>query len=144
MKSLLVVDDSPDDVELLRIALDDHHIANNVDVVCDGVEAIEWLGDESHPLPAVVLLDLNLPRLGGIEVLRRIRADARTAHLPVVVLTSSREERDLIESYELGVNSYVRKPVQFGEFTDAVRHLGIYWLLLNELPPAGAGGGPNA
>lgn len=144
MKSLLVVDDSLDDIELLRIALDDHHIANNVDVVRDGVEAIEWLGDESHPLPAVVLLDLNLPRLGGIDVLRKIRADARTAHLPVVVLTSSREERDLIESYELGVNSYVRKPVQFGEFTDAVRHLGIYWLLLNELPPAGAGGVPNA
>lgn len=135
MRSILVVEDNPDDVELLKIALEENHIANEIDIVRDGVEAVEKLSDPAYTLPSVVLLDLKLPRIGGIEVLRRIRSEERTRYLPVVVLTSSREDRDLVESYRLGVNSYVRKPVQFTEFTSAIRQLGMYWLLLNELPP---------
>src|SRR5881275_2045443 len=121
-------------------ALKSHNITNDVIVVDDGVQAVEYLlGAKGRPgaeeLPAVVLLDLKLPRLDGLEVLERIRADERTRLLPVVILTSSDEERDLVSGYGLGANSYIRKPVDFGQFLEAVRQLGLYWLVLNEPPP---------
>jgi two-component system response regulator len=133
---ILLVEDNPDDVELTRDALADNGIANPLVVARDGVEALTYLHD-ADPLPRVVLLDLNMPRLGGIEVLRRMRAERRTRSIPVVILTTSDEERDLVDAYELGVNSYVQKPVGFGEFHDVVRTLGLYWLLHNKLPRAG-------
>jgi two-component system response regulator len=143
-KIILLVEDNPDDVELTRRVLRDGHIANEVVVASDGVEALDYLfGQSGHAgrdlsqQPAVVLLDLKLPRLDGLDVLRRLRADQRTRLLPVVVLTSSKEESDLIESYSLGANSYIRKPVQSEEFAKAVNALGLYWLLLNEVPPVG-------
>jgi two-component system response regulator len=135
--TILLVEDEPDDIELTKLALEKSRIANTVVVAQDGVEALELLhgSDPMFPAPALVLLDLKLPRVDGIEVLRRIRAHERTRLLPVVVLTSSREERDLIETYELGVNSYVVKPVDFDQFVEAARHIGMYWLLLNNRPP---------
>lgn len=135
--TILLVEDEPDDIELTTLALAKSRIANKIAIAQDGVEALELLhgSDPQTPLPALVLLDLKLPRLDGIEVLRRIRAHERTRFLPVVVLTSSREERDLIETYELGVNSYVVKPVDFDQFVEAARHIGMYWLLLNNRPP---------
>ena len=132
-RTLLLVEDNPDDEALTLRAFRKHNLSNEVMVAHDGVEAIEMLLGGS-PLPQVVLLDLKLPRLDGLEVLKRLRGDERTKHLPVVVLTSSQEERDLVESYRLGANSYVRKPVDFAEFVDAVGHLGLYWLVLNRLP----------
>lgn len=142
-KVILLVEDNPDDEELTLMALQKNNILNEVVVARDGVEALEFLfgdGPESSSqrkvLPAIILLDLKLPRVDGLEVLRRIRSEERTCMLPVVVLTSSREERDLIESYSLGCNSYVRKPVDFAQFVEATRQLGLYWLLLNEAPPA--------
>jgi two-component system response regulator len=137
---ILLVEDNPDDVALTTRALKTHNIMNDVVVAHDGVQAIEYLfGTEDRPaadeLPAVVLLDLKLPRLNGMEVLQRIRADGRTRLLPVVILTSSDEERDIIEGYSLGANSYVRKPVNFVEFTEAAKQLGLYWLLINQAPP---------
>ncbi len=141
-RTILLVEDNPDDVELTRRALDESHVANALDVVQDGVEALEYLfaegeyaGRDASDLPAVVLLDLKLPRVDGLEVLRRIRADERTRVLPVVVLTSSNEERDIIESYNLGANSYVRKPVDFEQFLEATKTLGLYWLVINQPPP---------
>ena len=141
-KVILLVEDNPDDEALTLRALEKNRISNEVFVARDGVEALDILfATGSHvarsgaALPQVVLLDLKLPRIDGLEVLRRIRADARTKILPVVVLTSSTEDRDLVESYSLGANSYVRKPVDFAQFVDAVRQLGLYWLVLNELPP---------
>jgi len=141
MKSILLVEDNPDDEALTKRAFQKNNIANNVVVARDGVEALEYLfgtgphaGRDPHDLPQLVLLDLKLPRIDGLEVLRRIRADARTRLLPVVVLTSSREEQDLVSSYSLGCNSYVRKPVNFDEFLESARQLGLYWLLLNESP----------
>jgi two-component system response regulator len=135
----LLVEDNPDDAELTLHALTENRVSNPVVVAKDGVQALEVLfGTGSGPppeLPVVVLLDLNLPKVGGLDVLRRIRADERTKLLPVVVLTSSNEERDLVESYRLGANSYVRKPVEFEEFHIAARQLSVYWLLLNEAPP---------
>lgn len=138
---ILLVEDNPDDVELTRRALDSSNVANEIVVARDGVEALEYLfaegeyaGRDAADLPEVVLLDLKLPRIDGLEVLRRIRADARTRVLPVVVLTSSNEERDMVDSYELGANSYVRKPVEFERFVEAAKTLGLYWLVLNELP----------
>lgn len=138
---ILLVEDNPDDVELTRRALDSSNVANEIVVARDGVEALEYLfaegeyaGRDVADLPEVVLLDLKLPRIDGLEVLRRIRADARTRVLPVVVLTSSNEERDMVDSYELGANSYVRKPVEFERFVEAAKTLGLYWLVLNELP----------
>jgi len=117
-------------------------------VARDGVQALDylfgtgaWAGRDTSIMPAVVLLDLKLPRIDGLEVLERMRSDPRTELIPVVVLTSSREEQDIIKSYSLRVNSYVRKPVDFNQFTEAVKHLGMYWLLLNEIPPHGASGG---
>jgi CheY-like chemotaxis protein len=135
---ILLVEDNPDDVELTLRVLKNHHIANEVELARDGAEALEILfGTPDRPagrMPSVVLLDLKLPKVDGLEVLRRIRADPATARLPVVVLTTSREERDIIASYQLGANSYVQKPVAFEDFTEAVRLLGLYWLLLN-VPP---------
>ncbi len=138
-KTILLVEDNPDDEVLTIRALKKYHVSNSVAVARDGVEAIQYLLDEQRPpekLPQLILLDLKLPKIDGLEVLRRIRNDARTKFLPVVVLTSSNEERDLLESYSLGANSYVRKPVDFLEFSDAVRQLGLYWLILNQLPQA--------
>ena len=137
---ILLVEDNPDDVELTLRSLRENGIHNQVVVAKDGVEALELLhgsGPEPTPppLPAVVLLDLNLPKVDGIEVLRRIREHPRTRLLPVVVLTSSNEERDVVTSYGLGANSFVRKPVDFDEFHRAARQLSLYWLVLNEPPP---------
>ena len=133
---ILLVEDDPDDEALTLRALEKHHLANEVIVARDGAEALEHLFNSSdHVLPQVVLLDLKLPKIDGIEVLRRIRASDRTKLLPVVVLTSSNEERDICDSYSFGANSYVRKPVDFGEFSDAVGRLGLYWLLLNQVMP---------
>ncbi len=138
---ILLVEDNPDDIELTRLALSKANVLNEIVVATDGVEALDYLfgtgryaGRDMRVMPAVTLLDLKLPKVDGIEVLRRIRADERTSVLPVVVLTSSREEQDVITSYRLGANSYIRKPVDFEQFTDAVRQLGLYWLLLNENP----------
>lgn len=145
-KTILLVEDNPDDEALTMRALRRHHIVNPVVVAHDGVEALDYLfaagayaGRDVGQLPQVMLLDLKLPRLDGLEVLRRVRADERTRPLPVVILTSSREERDVMRGYDLGANSYVRKPVDFNEFLDSVRQLGLYWLILNEAPPARGG-----
>jgi two-component system response regulator len=140
--TILLVEDNPDDVKLTLRAFQKHHLGNPVVVACDGVEAVDYMfgtgryagRDVSHR-PAVVFLDLKLPKLDGLEVLRRIRADARTALQPVVILTSSNEERDRIIGYQLGANSYVCKPVDFDQFMEAARQLGLYWLLLNQAPP---------
>jgi two-component system response regulator len=141
-KIILLVEDNPDDEALTLRALSQHHIKNEVVVARDGVEALDYLfsagrfaGRDTNLMPEVILLDLKLPKLGGLEVLQRLRADERTKLLPVVVLTSSNEERDIVESYRLGANSYVRKPVDFVQFADAVLQLGLYWLVLNESPP---------
>jgi len=137
-KSILLVEDNPDDEELTLLAFEQSNIANTITVARDGAEALELLfgsdGEGGKVSPSLVLLDLNLPKVSGLEVLRRIRSDARTKFLPVVILTSSQEERDLLDSYSLGCNSYVRKPVHFAEFLEAVRQLGLYWLLLNKIP----------
>jgi two-component system, response regulator len=141
-RPILLVEDNPDDEALTMRALQRHNIANPVVVAHDGVEALDYLfgtgpytGRDVAQLPQVMLLDLKLPRLDGLEVLRRVRDDQRTHRLPVVILTSSREESDLMRGYDLGANSYVRKPVDFNEFLDSVRQLGLYWLILNESPP---------
>jgi CheY-like chemotaxis protein len=141
-KIILLVEDNPDDELLTLRALKKNHITNEVIVARDGVEALDYLlgtgtalDQESTVLPQVVLLDLRLPKIDGLEVLRRLRAEKRTALLPVVILTSSDEEQDVIESYSLGANSFIRKPVDFDQFSEAVRQLGMYWLLLNQLPP---------
>lgn len=142
-KSILLVEDNPDDEALAIRAFNRHHIGNEVVVAHDGVEALDYLfgtgpyaDRDINIKPTVVLLDLKLPRLDGIEVLRRIRADERTKLLPVVVLTTSSEEQDMLDSYSLGCNSYIRKPVDFLQFSEAIRQLGMYWLLMNEPPPA--------
>ena len=132
---ILLVEDDPDH-ELLTIrALNKSNIANDVRVARDGEEALNLLFGEEAISPQVILLDLKLPKVDGLEVLRRIRESDRTRMLPVVVLTSSDEERDLVRSYQIGVNSYIRKPVNFSEFAEATRQLGMYWLVLNECPP---------
>jgi two-component system, response regulator len=139
---ILLVEDNPNDVELTLHALKRNNLANRIEVVRDGAEALEFVfatgrcsdRDVDHR-PKVILLDLKLPLVDGLEVLRRVKADPRTRVIPVVVLTSSREERDVVESYHLGVNSYIVKPVDFEQFTEAVRSLGLYWLLVNEPPP---------
>lgn len=139
---ILLVEDNPDDVALTLRGFRQSNIINEVVVAQDGVEALDYLfatgahaGRDTSAMPQVILLDLKLPKVDGLEVLRRIRADQRTKLLPVVILTSSIEERDLIESYNLGANSYVRKPVDFTQFAEAVRQLGLYWLVLNQTPP---------
>ena len=138
---LLLVEDNPNDIELTLHAFRDNHLANHMHVVRDGAEALEYVFGEGRyegrrvdDPPRVILLDLKLPLVDGLEVLRRVKGDQRTRTIPVVVLTSSAEERDIVESYELGVNSYIVKPVDFEQFTEAVRQLGLYWVLLNEPP----------
>lgn len=141
-KIILLVEDNSDDEVLTLRALRKNNIQNKVVVARDGAEALHYLfgtgpyaGRDKSDLPTVILLDLKLPKVDGLEVLRRLRADDRTRLLPVVILTSSKEERDLISGYKSGANSYIRKPVDFAQFTEAVRQLGLYWLLLNEPPP---------
>ena len=141
-KVILLVEDNPDDEVLTLRALQKSNIGNKVIVAHDGVEALDFLfctgayaGRDPCELPQVILLDLKLPKIDGLEVLRRIRADERTKLTPVVILTSSKEERDIGESYQRGANSYVRKPVDFNQFLEATRQLGLYWLVINESPP---------
>jgi two-component system, response regulator len=141
---ILLVEDNPDDVVFTLRALKSNNIGNKVVVAADGEEALGRLfpDDGSPPLqPSLILLDVKLPKVGGLEVLHRIRAEPSTRTLPVVVLTTSNEERDIVASYQLGANSYVRKPVVFGEFVEAARVLGMYWLLVNEAPPQPPGRG---
>ena len=138
---ILLVEDNPNDVELTLHAFDRHNLTNRIRVVRDGQEALDYLhavdGENdgaSNPRPKVVLLDLKLPKVDGLDVLRAIRADENLRTLPVVILTSSREERDIVESYDLGVNSYIVKPIEFDKFVETVQALGLYWVLLNERP----------
>jgi two-component system response regulator len=138
---LLLVEDNDDDLSLTLRALEKNHLSNEVVTVRDGLEALDFLfcrgayaGRDPLQLPELVLLDLKLPKIDGLEVLRQIRANPRTALLPVVILTSSAEDRDVVQSYRLGANSYVQKPVDFGQFLEATRQLGMYWLILNRRP----------
>lgn len=138
---ILLVEDNPSDEELTMRALKKYKLSNNIFVVRDGSEALDYIfgtgkysGRDSNNHPKVILLDLKLPKVDGLEVLRRVKADPKTKHIPVVVLTSSSEERDVVESYHLGANSYIVKPVDFKQFTESIRELGMYWLLLNEAP----------
>lgn len=145
-RPILLVEDNPDDAELTARAFRKNNIANELIVAPDGESALEYLcgtgkwADQGPQLPQAILLDLKLPRMDGLEVLRRIRENERTRFLPVIVLTTSKEEQDLIRSYALGANSYVRKPVDFTQFLDATRQLSLYWLVLNEPPPIHDGG----
>lgn len=142
---ILLVEDNPDDVELTLHALRGENLSNLIQVVRDGEEALDFLfargafgaRDLNRP-PRLILLDLKLPKVDGLEVLREVKADPRTKPIPVVILTSSREERDMVESYQLGVNSYIQKPVDFKQFRETVKHLGLYWLVVNQPPPANA------
>lgn len=137
---ILLVEDNPDDLELGLHALRKENLANQIHVARDGAEALEFLhGLPNGHQPRLVLLDLKLPKLDGLEVLRRMRKDERTRSIPVVIMTSSNEERDLVESYKLGVNSYIQKPVDFSKFTDLVRQIGLYWLVINRLPDRSSG-----
>jgi len=150
-KVILLIEDNSSDVDLTRRALEKGRIANEVVVARDGKQALDYLwGEGAHAgrdvsdLPAVTLLDLKLPKVPGLEVLRRVRADARTRRLPVVILTSSKEEQDLAAGYDLGANSYIRKPVDFNQFAEAIGHLGLYWLVWNEAPPPAGQPSPEA
>lgn len=141
-KAILLVEDNPDDEELTLIALKKNNILNRVEIVRDGAEALDFLFEQGHFTGksftqelAVILLDLKLPKVSGLEVLQRIRSDPRTKLIPVVILTSSKEEEDILRSYSLGANSYLRKPVDFERFLECVGQLGLYWLLLNEVAP---------
>ncbi|NOU17530.1 MAG: response regulator [Bacteroidales bacterium] len=145
-KTILLVEDNLDDVDLTLRALKKNNIKNEVTVVHDGAEALDFLfgtgkysGRDLTIMPTVILLDLKLPRVDGLEVLRQLRANELTKLLPVVILTSSKEEQDIVNGYRFGVNSYVRKPVDFNQFAEAVSHLGLYWLLINEGPPINKG-----
>ena len=145
-KNILLVEDNPDDEALTLRALNKNNIMNEVVVVRDGVEALDYLfcrgghaGRDAQMQPALILLDLKLPKLDGLDVLREIRANPSTQLLRVVILTSSKEEQDLIKGYRLGANSYIRKPVDFSQFMEAVKQLGLYWLVLNEIPPSPMG-----
>ena len=141
-KIILLIEDNPNDIGLTQRALAKSHVANTLIVAEDGQEALDYLfgagaytGQDMAKLPTLVLLDLKLPRVDGLEVLRRIRANERTRRLPVVILTTSQEEQDIAAGYDLGVNGYIRKPVDFNQFVQAVQQLGLYWLVLNEPPP---------
>jgi two-component system response regulator len=141
-KAILLVEDNPSDVALTRRAFEKCGIKNPVVVAEDGQEALEYLlatgahtGRDASDLPILILLDLQLPRIDGLEVLRRIRADSRTRRIPVVILTSSSEERDVGTGYDLGTNSYIRKPVDFQQFAEVIKHVGLYWLVINQPPP---------
>lgn len=141
-KTILIVEDNPDDVELVLMALQSKHITNKIDVVTDGEQALDYLffrGEYADRniefIPTLILLDLQLPKVSGLNVLKQLRANERTKLLPVVIFTSSMEEQDMISSYELGANSYIRKPVNADQFEKAIEELGMYWLLLNEPPP---------
>lgn len=141
-KTILLVEDNPSDVGLTRRALKKSHIANELIVVEDGQEALDYLfggdpakGPKMNELPALILLDLKLPKVDGLQVLRQIRADERTSRLAVVILTTSSEEQDIAQSYDLGANSYIRKPVDFNQFVEAIQQLGLYWLVMNEAAP---------
>jgi two-component system, response regulator len=143
-KVILLVEDNPDDEKLTIMGFKRNNIANEIVVARDGKEAVDFLfgmgayeGRDIQQLPQVVVLDLKLPKMNGIEVLKQIREHEVTQYLPVVVLTSSKEDRDMVETYKLGVNAYVQKPVDFNQFGEAVKHLGMFWLLLNSWPPAG-------
>lgn len=142
---ILLVEDNPDDVELALLALEEYNIANRIHVVRDGAEALDYLfcrgaydGRNADDKPKVILLDLKLPRVDGLEVLQAIKADPQLRQIPVVMLTASNQETDLVRSYELGVNSYIVKPVDFDQFKDAMRSIGFYWLLLNQNPAPGS------
>ncbi len=141
-RGILLVEDNPDDVELTLRALKQYHVGNQINVVRDGAEALDYLfatgaysNRDTTTNPALVILDLKLPKVDGLEVLQRMRADERTKLVPVVILTSSNEEQDMVNSYKSGANSYVRKPVDFTQFIEAARQLGLYWLVINEPPP---------
>ena len=141
-KIILLVEDNPDDVTLTLRALKKNNILNEVVIARDGVEALDYLfgtgmyeGRDTSVMPVVTLLDLKLPRIDGLEVLKRVRENERTKLIPIVILTSSKEENDLINGYSLGANSYIRKPVDFNQFSEAIRELGLYWIVLNESPP---------
>ena len=141
-KVILLIEDNPSDVDLTRRALDKGHVANELIVAEDGEEALDYLwgagvhaGRDVSDQPALTLLDLKLPKIPGLEVLRRIRSDPRTRRIPVVILTSSKEEQDVAAGYDLGINSYIRKPVDFKQFAHCIEQLGLYWLVLNEPPP---------
>jgi len=140
-KIILLVEDNPDDEALTMRVLNKYRVGNEIVVVRDGAEALDFVfaqgafaGRAMFPLPQVILLDLQLPKIDGLEVLRRLRADERTRVLPVVILTSSNEERDIVEGYKIGANSYIRKPVDFMQFTESIRQLALYWLVLNKPP----------
>lgn len=141
VRKILLVEDNANDVELTLAALGEYHLVNDVDVVRDGEEALDYLYKRGKyetretQEPAVVLLDLKLPKVDGLEVLEKIKADVNLKTVPVVMLTSSREEQDLVRSYQLGVNAYVVKPVEFGEFMNALKELGLFWAVINQLPP---------
>jgi two-component system response regulator len=140
---ILLVEDNPDDIELTLHVLKQNNLANRIEVARDGAEALDFIfaansyaRRDANQFPRVILLDLKLPKVDGLEALRRVKSDPHTRKIPIVVLTSSREERDIVESYQLGVNSYIVKPVDFDQFVEAVRQLGFYWLLLNRPPDA--------
>jgi CheY-like chemotaxis protein len=142
LKTILLVEDNPSDIGLTKRAFEKSHLVNRLVIVEDGQEALDFLfgtieqsGHDAAALPAVILLDLQMPSVNGLDVLRRIRADPRTKRLPVVILTTSKEEQDIAESYDLGANSYIHKPVDFVQFSKAIQNLGLYWLVLNEPPP---------
>ena|ERR1035437_583585 len=141
-KTILLIEDNPSDIDLTKRALEKGHIINKLVVASDGQEALDYLlgkdayaGRDTSDLPTLTLLDLKLPKVSGLEVLRRIRAEAKTHRMPVVILTSSREEQDIAAGYDQGANSYIQKPVDFGQFVHSVLQLGLYWLVLNEEPP---------
>lgn len=135
-KYILLIEDNPDDVLLTQLAFQKNHIANKMEIARDGAEALDFLeqAKATHNLPTVILLDLKLPKVDGLEVLKHIRSDKETKFMPVVILTSSKQEQDIVAGYELGANSYIVKPVDFENFIDAVHQLGLYWLLLNQSP----------
>jgi len=141
MVEILLVEDNPSDLELTMLALQENRIANRIEVARDGAEAVDFIfcqgahaGRSIRNGPRVILLDLKLPKIDGIEVLRRVKADERTRRIPVVVLTSSREERDIVSTYDLGVNSYIVKPVDWEQFSESIKNIGLYWMLINEPP----------